>query len=174
MSAEGRVSKKGKEPARRPWPAETVEKWPLARISPYANNARTHTTADIGLIAESIRRFGVTIPALVDEQGVLIAGHARVQAGNVAAQIFWHKSHGWGANAWKGGGGEASALDEDPVSVPTTFVILPDNGRDPDRTEWAESVWAEAEALLARQAERKEREARRYRAKRAKEKVGGP
>lgn len=62
------------------WPATAVEMWPIDRIHPYANNARTHSSADIDLLARSIARFGVTMPALVDEQGVLIAGHARLLA----------------------------------------------------------------------------------------------
>jgi DNA modification methylase len=66
--------------ARLPWPAAAVEIWPLERILPYTNNARTHSAADIDLIARSMGEFGVTMPALVDEQGVLIAGHARVLA----------------------------------------------------------------------------------------------
>lgn len=66
---------------RRPWPAERIEHWPIERLIPYANNARLHTEADIEKIAASIDKWGWTNPALVDEQGVLIAGHGRVAAG---------------------------------------------------------------------------------------------
>jgi len=46
----------------------------------YAWNARTHTEEQVKLIADNIERFGFTMPVIVDEQGVLIAGHARVMA----------------------------------------------------------------------------------------------
>jgi len=47
---------------------------------PYARNARTHSDAQIGQIAASIREWGWTIPILVDEAGMIIAGHGRVLA----------------------------------------------------------------------------------------------
>jgi DNA modification methylase len=68
----------------RPWPAERVERWPIERLIPYANNPRLHSTADIDKIAASILKWGWTNPVLVDEHGVLIAGHGRVAA---AAQL---------------------------------------------------------------------------------------
>src|SRR5215472_14414336 len=68
----------------RPWPADRVERWPIERLIRYANNPRLHSTADIDKIAASILKWGWTNPVLVDEQGVLIAGHGRVAA---AAQL---------------------------------------------------------------------------------------
>src|SRR6202008_651715 len=64
----------------RPWPAERVELWPIERLIPYANNPRLHSAADVERIAASILKWGWTNPVLVDEQGVLIAGHGRVAA----------------------------------------------------------------------------------------------
>src|ERR1700712_1452016 len=62
------------------WPADTVERWALDRLVPYARNARTHSDAQVGQIAASIREWGWTVPVLVDETGMLIAGHGRVLA----------------------------------------------------------------------------------------------
>jgi len=62
------------------WPAERIERWPIERLIPYANNPRLHSEADVDKIAASIRRWGWTNPALVDENGTLIAGHGRVAA----------------------------------------------------------------------------------------------
>jgi ParB-like chromosome segregation protein Spo0J len=45
-----------------------------------AKNARTHTDAQVAAIAASIKEWGWTTPALVGEDGGLIAGHARVLA----------------------------------------------------------------------------------------------
>ncbi len=60
--------------------ADTVERWPLARLLPYAANARTHPDEQIAQIAGSIAEFGFNVPCLVDERGVLIAGHGRLLA----------------------------------------------------------------------------------------------
>src|ERR1700731_2093378 len=64
----------------RPWPADKVERWAIDRLIPYAKNARTHSDAQIAAIAASIEEWGWTTPALVGEDGGLIAGHARVLA----------------------------------------------------------------------------------------------
>jgi hypothetical protein len=64
----------------KPWPADQVERWPIERLIPYANNARLHSAADVDKIAASIRKWGWTMPVLADEDGALIAGHARIRA----------------------------------------------------------------------------------------------
>jgi hypothetical protein len=64
----------------RPWPADKVERWAIDRLIPYAKNARTHTDAQVAAIAASIKEWGWTTPALVGEDGGLIAGHARILA----------------------------------------------------------------------------------------------
>src|SRR5690242_5278545 len=63
-----------------PWPADHVERWPIECLIPYAHNARLHRTADLEKIAASICKWGWTMPVLADENGVLLAGHARVAA----------------------------------------------------------------------------------------------
>jgi len=62
------------------WPADAVKRWPIARLVPYARNSRVHSDAQIGQIAASIREWGWTVPILIDEQGGIIAGHARLLA----------------------------------------------------------------------------------------------
>ena len=64
----------------RHWPADQVERWPIERLIPYANNPRLHNEADLGKIAASILKWGWTMPLLIDEHGELISGHARVGA----------------------------------------------------------------------------------------------
>src|SRR5207302_1960156 len=64
----------------RHWPADQVERWSIERLKTYASNPRLHSEADLDKIAASIRKWGWTNPVLVDEQGVLIAGHGRVAA----------------------------------------------------------------------------------------------
>lgn len=54
---------------------------PLSKLKEAAQNSRVHTAEQINQIAASIQRFGWTIPVLVDDEGMIIAGHARVRAG---------------------------------------------------------------------------------------------
>lgn len=53
---------------------------PLAQLTPYRNNARTHSPKQIQQLAESIKAFGFVNPVLVDAKGGIIAGHGRVAA----------------------------------------------------------------------------------------------
>ncbi|MDP2358363.1 MAG: site-specific DNA-methyltransferase [Beijerinckiaceae bacterium] len=64
----------------RKWPADAVERRSVAALVPYARNARTHSDAQVAQIAASIREWGWTVPVLVDETGMIIAGHGRVLA----------------------------------------------------------------------------------------------
>lgn len=57
-----------------------IEHWPVERLLPYAANARTHFDEQVAQIAGSIAEFGFNVPALVDDRGVLIAGHGRLLA----------------------------------------------------------------------------------------------
>jgi DNA modification methylase len=64
----------------RPWPADAVERRPVAALIPSARNARTHSPRQVAQLAASIREWGWTTPVLIDEQSNIIAGHGRVLA----------------------------------------------------------------------------------------------
>ncbi len=57
-----------------------IEHWPLARLKPYARNAKTHDADQVARIAASMAEFGWTVPVLVAADGQLIAGHGRILA----------------------------------------------------------------------------------------------
>lgn len=59
---------------------ERIEMWPLAKLQPYARNAKAHGADQVAKIAASMAEFGWTVPCLVGEDGELIAGHGRVLA----------------------------------------------------------------------------------------------
>ena len=59
---------------------DAIEQWPLARLQPYARNAKQHGADQVAKIAASMAEFGWTVPCLVSEDGELIAGHGRVLA----------------------------------------------------------------------------------------------
>lgn len=50
------------------------------QIKPHPHNARTHAQKQIRQIADSIQAFGFAAPVLIDEDGVLLAGHGRLEA----------------------------------------------------------------------------------------------
>ncbi|MCX6620640.1 MAG: ParB/Srx family N-terminal domain-containing protein, partial [Acidobacteria bacterium] len=60
--------------------ARRIELWPLERLVPYAQNARTHSAAQVAQIAASIAEFGFTNPILVDSTDGIVAGHGRLLA----------------------------------------------------------------------------------------------
>jgi len=62
------------------WPAARIEWWPTDKLVPFAYNARKHSEADVELLAAMIKKYGWTAPALVDEEGSIIAGHLRALA----------------------------------------------------------------------------------------------
>ena len=53
----------------------------INELKPYKNNSRTHDESQIKQICESIKEYGWTNPVLIDEKGMIIAGHGRVEAG---------------------------------------------------------------------------------------------
>ena len=50
----------------------------INELKPYENNSRTHDESQIKQICESIKEYGWTNPVLIDEKGMIIAGHGRV------------------------------------------------------------------------------------------------
>lgn len=90
----GRVPGDGPSTANPPfdppdWPASHPETWPLRRITPYPNNARTHPAAQVTLLAELLKKQGVDQPIVVDEDGVILKGHGRRLAAVVAGfEVF--------------------------------------------------------------------------------------
>ena len=57
-----------------------IELVAVARLKPYGANARTHSKKQIRQIADSVQRFGFTNPVLIDDEGMIVAGHGRVAA----------------------------------------------------------------------------------------------
>lgn len=52
----------------------------VADLVPYARNARQHSEAQISQLMAAINEFGFIVPVLIDDQGGIMAGHARVLA----------------------------------------------------------------------------------------------
>ena len=65
---------------RNPKRTPRIELVPIETVRPYKKNPRTHPKSEIKLIEASIRRFGVINPIIVDAEGNVICGHARLEA----------------------------------------------------------------------------------------------
>ena len=61
-------------------PIDRIEIVAIEDLKPNPRNARTHSKRQITLIAGSLKTFGFLNPVLIDENGVIIAGHGRVAA----------------------------------------------------------------------------------------------
>ncbi len=59
--------------------AVSIEYVPIAEIKAYENNPRKNADA-VEKVAQSIQTFGIRVPAIIDANNVLIAGHTRVMA----------------------------------------------------------------------------------------------
>src|SRR5512144_3206333 len=59
---------------------EQIERWAVARLKPYAKNARTHSDDQIAKIAASLVEHGWTAPVMVAGDGESVAGHGRLLA----------------------------------------------------------------------------------------------
>jgi ParB-like chromosome segregation protein Spo0J len=79
------------------WPADQVERRPVAALAPYARNARTHSDEQVAQIAASIREWGWTVRVLAAEDGTIIAGHGRVMAAQLLgiAEVPVMVARGW-------------------------------------------------------------------------------
>ncbi len=65
-----------------PKPAQALEVawWPIERPIPYARNARVCDDGAVAAVAASIAEYGWRQPLVVDERGVILAGHTRLLA----------------------------------------------------------------------------------------------
>ena len=49
-------------------------------LKPYEKNPRVHSEKQVKQLSESIKKFGFTVPILIDENNNIIAGHGRLEA----------------------------------------------------------------------------------------------
>jgi DNA modification methylase len=58
----------------------TVEMVALTEIRPNPDNVRSHSKKQIGQLGRAIKAFGLVVPIIIDENGTILAGHARFEA----------------------------------------------------------------------------------------------
>ncbi len=57
-----------------------IQYQPVSELRSRSTNARRHSPKQLAQIAASIAAYGFTVPVLVDEERILIAGHGRMEA----------------------------------------------------------------------------------------------
>lgn len=56
---------------------------PEADLKRHAENARIHSSQQVGHLAKSMKVYGWTNPVLIDEQKNVLAGHGRLEVAKV-------------------------------------------------------------------------------------------
>lgn len=64
-----------------------IEYKDVIELTPYQNNSRTHSDDQVAKIAKSIQEFNFNNPILIDEKGVVVAGHGRLLAAKKLGMI---------------------------------------------------------------------------------------
>lgn len=59
---------------------DKIEKVEIKELKPYELNAKEHPEEQIEKIMESIKKFGFTVPVIIDGNNEIIAGHGRLVA----------------------------------------------------------------------------------------------
>lgn len=67
---------------------QQVEQVETNSLTPYANNPRTHSDAQIDRLVDSLKQFGFVNPILIADDGQVVAGHGRL----IAAQAIGLKT----------------------------------------------------------------------------------
>ena len=76
------MAKKQKDAGLPEWPGAKV--WPLGKIKRYDKNPRRHPPEQIELLAKLFLKFGPDQPIVVDENGVILKGHGRLDGASHA------------------------------------------------------------------------------------------
>jgi ParB-like chromosome segregation protein Spo0J len=61
-------------------PISEIKQIPIGRLRPNPANVRTHPKKQIAALARLIDQIGFVVPVIVDEQLIIQAGHARIEA----------------------------------------------------------------------------------------------
>lgn len=62
------------------WAADKIQQKNVNSLIPYDRNPNMHPASQIEELAQSIRQWGWTIPILIDENDMVLAGHGRLFA----------------------------------------------------------------------------------------------
>jgi ParB family chromosome partitioning protein len=66
-----------------------IKKVPLHLLRPSEDNAKYHPVQQLNAVMDSIERFGMRQPIVIDKNNVIVAGHARYEA---LAALGWDEA----------------------------------------------------------------------------------
>lgn len=91
------ATKKNTQKGKKSWIAQELRTVKLSEVLLNDHNPREHTLEQIEQISRSMDKFGWTVPMLLDENFVLLAGHGRVRAARLKG---WTEGPAIVANGW--------------------------------------------------------------------------
>ncbi len=115
-------------------PALSITFRRVADLTPNPRNARTHSRRQIRQIADSIKNFGFLNPILIDEAGMVVAGHGRLAGAKLLGITSVPTICAAGLNEYRSllsGRGGLSMQQRHlapPLRVPASGVLLRSNG----------------------------------------------
>jgi DNA modification methylase len=86
----------------------------LAALKPNPDNARTHSNSQIAGLVASMKRWGWTIPLLIDEDHNVLAGHGRLLA---AQRLGWTEAPAMMARGWSSEDKRAYAVADNKLAL---------------------------------------------------------
>jgi len=79
MAASAKLAAKLQQPTSGD-PAYVIEQRDPTKLKPHPKNSRFHSDIQLKQLAASLRRFGITKPILIDDDDMILAGHATTLA----------------------------------------------------------------------------------------------
>jgi len=62
------------------WQSQKIEHMPIEDLTLYENEIQSHSEKSFGHLTDSIAEFGFVVPAIIDDDNNVIAGHGRIEA----------------------------------------------------------------------------------------------
>lgn len=104
--------------ARKIWQAQEIVTVKLSELQLNEHNPREHTLEQIEQISRSMDAFGWTIPMLIDENKVLLAGHGRVRAARLKG---WVEGPAIFARGWSEDQKRAYLIADNQIAANSTW-----------------------------------------------------
>lgn len=60
-----------------------IEEVNINDLKPYARNQKIHTQKQVQMVANSIQKFGIIQPIVINKNNIIVSGHCRYEAGKL-------------------------------------------------------------------------------------------
>lgn len=96
---------------------------PLEKLVPYEHNVKEHTPEQVEKIANSIARFGMVQPIVVDEDFVVVIGHGRLMALQKLGYTEVPKGQLFQVSTWSADEKRALRIADNKLNMDTGFNV---------------------------------------------------